>query len=157
MTILILGIGNPILTDDGVGIVVARRVHLQLQKDPDVAVEEACMGGMAMVEMMMGYDTTIVVDAVLTGKDPVGTIRRMTPSDFSETVHASTPHDMGFLQAIEVIQRTFPDELPGSIVIYSIEVDNITDFSEALTPDVERAVPKAVEMVLNEVRSIRDL
>ncbi len=69
---LVLGMGNPILGDDGVGVRIAQEVQVALPADAGVDVSEACVGGLSLMERMVGYDTVILVDALCTGSRASG-------------------------------------------------------------------------------------
>ena len=63
MRTLILGLGNPILTDDGVGVLVVEEVRSRLPKDTPIDITEVSVGGLTLMESMSGYDRVILVDA----------------------------------------------------------------------------------------------
>ncbi len=149
MKTILIGLGNPLLTDDAIGIRVAE--SLAKEGLTDIDIEEASVGGMELVEMMLGYDRAIIVDSIITGKKEVGTISRITPKDFKETRNVSNLHNVGFLQALKIWSATGDDIVPEEIVIYAIEVDDVYTFSESMTPKVEDALPKTVEQVRNEL------
>ncbi len=149
MNTILIGLGNPLLTDDAVGIRVAK--SLASESWTDVDIEEASVGGMELVEMMLGYDRAVVVDSIITGKHEIGTIYKITPEDFKETRNVSNLHNVGFLQALNIWSETGDDIIPQDIVIYAVEVDDVYTFSETMTPGVEEALPKVIEQVRNEL------
>ena len=160
-TTLILGIGNTILSDDGVGIRIAQSIEERLKafkalssrkcRTEDIVVEEASTGGIILLEMMLGYDRVFLIDSIKTKSGEVGDIYRITPDAFKETLHASSAHDVSFTQALEIGEKTYPDKMPREIVIYAVEVNEIYEFGETMSPEVEKAVSKVVERVMNEI------
>src|SRR4030042_3445653 len=82
MKIIVLGIGNPILSDDGVGIHVAQQIK-QRVKNPEVTVEEALTGGMNLLDLILGYDKAIIIDAVKTNTGRTGEVKRYRLTDLS--------------------------------------------------------------------------
>ena len=78
MKTLVVGLGNPVLTDDGVGWHVLERVRERLAGRADIVFEPVCRGGLSLMETMVGYDRAVIVDAILTGAPP-GTIMRLEP------------------------------------------------------------------------------
>ena len=78
MQTLIIGLGNPLVTDDSVGLRVAAELRSQLAGRPDVAVTEDYWGGLRLMEQMVGYDRVIVIDAICSGT-AAGTIHHLTP------------------------------------------------------------------------------
>jgi hydrogenase maturation protease len=156
MNTLVIGLGNPILTDDGVGVRVAYAVEelLGAAAVQDVVVTEAGVGGLRLMEMMIGYDRVILIDAlaVQNGERP-GTIHRLTLDDLrdiSPTQHSASAHDTSLVTALEA-GYLLDMRLPKDIVIYAIEVENVTDFNDEPTAAVAEAVPAAAAAVLSEL------
>jgi hydrogenase maturation protease len=149
MKILVLGIGNPILSDDGAGIRVAQEVGNQLN-DPQVTVAETSEAGLRLLDSIMGYDKVIIIDAVQTEKGQAGQIYRMGPEDFSFAKHLSSPHQINLVTALE-LGNALDLAMPQKITIFAVEAKDITTFSEKCTTEVEQAIPKLVKMVLEEL------
>lgn len=153
MTTLVVGLGNPILTDDGVGVLVARAVEQALAKHCEVEVVEASIGGLRLMEMMVGYDRVILVDALLGSGKPPGTVQRMRLEDvgvIASTQHMASAHDATLQTALEAGRRMgLP--LPGDVIIFAVSAQNVVDFGEQLTPAVQAAVPIATAAVLAEL------
>jgi hydrogenase maturation protease len=149
MKTLVLGLGNPILTDDGVGIRVARDVGEKLN-DPQITVAETSEAGLRLLDSIVGYDKVIIIDAVQTEKGQPGQIYRMGPEDFSRTKHFSSPHQINLATSLE-LGNTLNLAMPQKITIFAVEAKDITTFSEKCTPEVEQAIPKVVKMVLEEL------
>ena len=147
---LVLGIGNPILSDDGAGIKVAREVGKKLD-DPHITVSETSAAGLSLLDSIVGYDEVIIIDAIQTKKGKAGQIYRMEPEDFSFAKHLSSPHQINLVTALE-LGKMLNLAMPQKITIFAVEAKDITSFSEKCTPEVERAIPKVVKMVLAELR-----
>ena len=153
---LVVGLGNPILTDDGVGVKVAYEIERALASvnSDDITVTEASAGGLRLMEMMIGYDRVILVDAFIgcNGDEP-GTVHRMTLDDLrgiSPTQHSACAHDTTLVTALDFGER-MGLHLPKEISIHAIEVENIIDFSEEPTPAVAAVIPKVAATVLAEL------
>ncbi len=155
MKTLVLGLGNPILTDDGVGVRVAEAVRQALPPDAAVEVDELSTGGLDLMERMVGYNRVILIDALQYGQNsPPGSIYRLTLSDLqaiSPTQHSASAHDTNLVTALEMGRR-MALSLPEEIIIYGIEVENILDFGEEPTPAVKQAIPKVTAAVLAELK-----
>jgi hydrogenase maturation protease len=149
MKTLVLGIGNPILSDDGVGIKVAHEVGGKLN-DPQVTVAETSAAGLSLLDSIVGYDKVIIIDAIQTEKGRAGQIYRMGTEDFSLTKHFSSPHQINLATALE-LGKMLDLAMPQKITILAVEAKDITSFSEKCTPEVEQAIPKVVKMVLKEL------
>jgi len=149
MKTLILGLGNPILSDDGVGIKVAHDVANQFNS-PQVTVAETSAAGFSLLDSIVGYDQVIIIDAIQTKKGKAGQIYRMKPEDFSFAKHLSSPHQINLVTALE-LGKTLSLVMPQEITIFAVEAKDVSNFSERCTPAVERAIPEAVKMVLEEL------
>jgi hydrogenase maturation protease len=149
MKTLILGIGNPILSDDGVGFLVAERLRKALRRRKDVTVKETSVSGLSLLDEITGYERLIIVDAIQTRDGKPGDVYRLSPTDF-KVGRMAVIHDVGLFSALE-LARKIDMQVPGEVVIFAIEAKDIATFSEKCSPEVEKAVPQAVEMVLKEV------
>jgi hydrogenase maturation protease len=146
---LIIGLGNPILTDDGVGIQVARALCAALPPDASVDVRELSVGGLALMESMIGYERVILIDALLTPGSQPGALRRLSLDNLGHALNTASSHDMTLPMALAVGRRlgaALPDD--DAIVILGIEVQDVLTFSEACTGPVAAAIPAAVQMAL---------
>jgi hydrogenase maturation protease len=153
MRTLVLGLGNPILTDDGVGVLVAEEVRTSLPPDSKVDITEVSVGGLTLMESMIGYERVILIDAIQQPGVAPGSVRRMTLEELrsiSPTQHSSSPHDASLVTALQIGERMGLN-LPGEITIFAVQVDNITDFCDQPTPAVAAAIPKVTEAVLREI------
>ncbi|MFC2019912.1 hydrogenase maturation protease [Chloroflexota bacterium] len=146
---LLIGLGNPILGDDGVGIYVVRAVR-ERYHDGDLSIVEASLAGLDLLDMLDGYDRVIVVDAIQTTAGKAGKIFRLTPADFDAVGHSGSPHDIDFTTALKLGEK-LGMSLPREIVFFGIEAWNVTTFSEECTPRVQEAIPAAVDMVIGEL------
>ena len=147
MKTLVIGLGNPLVSDDSVGLRVAAELKTRLTDRPDVEVDEDFWGGLRLMERMAGYRRAIVIDAIITGAKP-GTLHHLTP-DAIPTQRSASAHDVNLPTALE-FGRQAGLQLPENenILLIGIEVENVLDFGETCTPAVQAAVPKAVEEVL---------
>ena len=146
---LVIGIGNPILSDDSVGIRIAEEFD-NISIDADVVT--ACLGGLDIVDMMQGYDKVIIVDGIFLKDSEPGDIIKMDQESLKSTINLNTTHhDVNLATALEFYKNSVPEKMPKEIVIYGIQVKNITVFSEKCSPEVEEAIPKVVELIKKEV------
>lgn len=145
---LVVGLGNPILGDDGVGWRVAERVSDALV-DSSVEVDCLALGGLSLMERLIGYDRAIIIDAIQSEGGAIGTVSQVDLQAMPEltTGHTTAVHDTSFHSALK-LGRQMGAHLPGTIQFVTIEAAEVYDFSEELTPAVKTAVPRAVESVL---------
>jgi hydrogenase maturation protease len=150
MRTLVLGLGNPILRDDAVGLRVAQAVAAALERRQDIEVGEDHHGGLRLMERMIGYDRAILVDAIVSGARP-GTVHHLTPQD-SSTARTCSSHGVNLPSALAVGYRAGA-HLPAmeDVHIVAIEAQDVLTFGEDLTPEVAAAVPRAVRAVLDWV------
>lgn len=149
MKTLVLGIGNPILSDDSAGIKAAQAVAAKVS-DPQVRVAETSEAGLSLLDAIVGYDRVIIIDTVQTGKGRAGQIYRLSPENFSFAKHFSSPHQVNLITALE-LGRSLGLAVPQQIVIFAVEAQDISNFGERCTPEVEQAIPELVRMVLQEL------
>ena len=150
MKTLVLGLGNPILSDDSVGCRVATALKDRINS-PDIDIQEASIAGLDFLDILTGYDRAIIIDAIQTEKGKPGRIYRLGPEILAKTRHAGSPHDVNLATALE-LGKKLKLHLPEIISIFAIEVEDVTSFSEECTPAVEKAIPECVEMVIRELR-----
>lgn len=147
MKTLILALGNPILSDDGVAHEVANRLAEHLQQADIIKSSAATMD---IIPQLAGYDRLAVVDAVQLGSAPPGTVHRFSLAELADTVRISSPHDINFATALQM-GREWGYDIPGDIRIYGIEVKELLRFSEDYTPEVAESLNEIVEQILNDL------
>ena len=151
MKTIVVGVGNPILGDDGVGIHVANQLKKTIV-DSDIKIDEATTGGMNLLDIIKGYDKAVIVDAVKSNNGEHGKVKRILISGFN-TMHSCNPHDVSLMEAIEMAKKLGERQIPKEIVVIGIMMKNTPcEFSEKLSNEIANAVPKAVEMILNEIK-----
>lgn len=153
MKTLILGLGNPLVTDDTVGLKVVERLKPLLAHRTDVEVSEDHWGGLRLMERLIGFGQAIVVDAIQTGAPP-GTIHLLTPDGIA-TQRSASAHDVNLSTALE-FGRQAGACLPNNtrIRLIGIEAQDTLTFSEQCTPAVEAAIPDAIKAVLEALSQL---
>jgi len=151
MKTIVLGVGNPILQDDGVGLHVIEALRQRLT-NPLVTVETASTGGMNLLDMIRGYEKVILIDAVKQNNSKPGEVKRFLLSDF-HSVHSCNPHDVSLSEALHVAEQLGEKHLPLQIILIGITVKNTYEFGEHLSNEVSCAIPTAVNLVLEELNN----
>jgi hydrogenase maturation protease len=153
--ILVLGLGNDILSDDAAGILAARGVCKALCTvdvgDAEVAVVESSVAGVALLEIFVDHDLAIVIDAIVTGKKPPGFIHELSPSDLG-AVQAPSPHYAG-LPEIIALASSYEMVFPREVKILALEVLDPLTIGGALSKPVEAALPRLVDRVVETIRA----
>ena len=139
--ILVLGLGNDILGDDAVGLLAARRLRVLLPETVDVV--ESGGGGLDLLDVLEGYDRALLLDAILTGKHPPGTILEFSAEDLKKD-DAPSPHYAGLPTVIQLAESLGID-FPNIFQIVAIEVENPYEVLEGLSKPVEAALPALIE------------
>jgi hydrogenase maturation protease len=151
--VLLLGIGNEIRGDDGLGLHVARRAAELLPADlaPSVDVDEACTGGFELVDYLRGYERVVIADAIQTAGGEPGAVYRLDAAAFRPTAHLGHSHGVNLAGALAVLERL---ELgaPAEVVVVAVEAARLNEFTEEMTPAVAAAVEEAAAAVVAELR-----
>jgi hydrogenase maturation protease len=149
--VLVIGIGNDLRGDDGVGIEVARRLQADPAAGVDVFTEEGDVA--ALIEAWQGRDAVVVVDAMRSGAAP-GTIRRLDASAEPlpmRLCRSSSTHAVGLGEAIELARAI--ERLPPRVVVYAVEGGRF-DAGAALSADLAAVVPDLVAAVASEASAL---
>ena len=102
---LVVGLGNEIARDDGVGIFVARRLERRLADRDDVEVVALPWAGLSLLDVLVGRRRAAVVDCLATGDHPPGTVVRLDEDDFRGSVRLNSFHDLNFPTALALGRR----------------------------------------------------
>ena len=150
--ILILGLGNDILTDDAVGLHVVRRLREQLASDPRVEVRETMEMGLALLDFLVGRRAVILVDSIQTGRVPPGTIHEVDGNGLKQLT-GRTPHFLGVGETL-ALGRRLDLPMPEHVRILAVEVEDPFTLGTEMTPVVAEAVPKVLTRLLALAREL---
>ena len=134
---MVVGLDNPILTDDGVDIYIVREAAKRCGWD-DVAFAEASVGGLGILDTISGYECVVLVDAIQTGTGKPGDIHHLNPNDLRASRHSGAPHDFSLPGALALgrgMGMTLPRDEALSIV--AVEVEDVLTFGEECTGAVD--------------------
>ena len=160
-SVIVIGLGNPILCDDGVGWRVAHEVREYLAGSGELSarvfvnVVEACVGGLSLVELLVGYDQAVVVDAILTEGGVPGSVYQFDLDDLPGTLNTASAHDTNFATALRALRR-FGAVLPNNraISIVAVEAMDVWTFAESCSPAIEAAIPVATAAVVRVIEAV---
>ena len=147
MKTLVVGLGNPILGDDGVGWKVAENVKSLISSCAEVDVDCLSLGGISLMERLIGYGRAILIDAFASDDEP-GSIRVFeldSVPDYS-AFHITSAHDTSLQNALK-LGRGIGAVLPDEIIVVGIATSHVYDFSDELSSPVAAAVPGASAIV----------
>jgi hydrogenase maturation protease len=143
---LILGIGNYLMCDEGIGVHVANA--LASEKLPvNVKVLDGGTGGFHLLEYFEKNDHVVLIDATLDGREP-GTIRKIKPKFATDFPPAMSTHDIGLKDMVTALQ--FMDKMP-EIDLFVVSIASIQEQGIQLTPVIHSKIPEVVELVKEAV------
>lgn len=148
--VLIVGLGNPVLGDDGIGWRVAEEVRRALAGTGlPATVESLALGGLRLMEHLVGWQAAILIDALSTGRNPPGTVTAFPLEALvdPQAGHLGSVHDASLPTALQLGQA-LGALLPQQIWIVAVEAQMMYEFTEALSPPVEAAIAPATQKVL---------
>jgi len=146
---VIVGVGSSVLSDDAVGLFVARGLGKRFAGRHDVDIKENEEAGFTLLEDSLGYDRMVLIDSIITGAEP-GTVFRFDLEDLGETVHAGVPHGLNLATVIEFGRRQGLD-VPDEIVIYAVEAEDTLTLGEELTPALAARLDGIVDEIAGEI------
>jgi hydrogenase maturation protease len=149
--VLILGLGNDILTDDAIGLHVARVAHDQLAGEPGIEVRATTEMGLALLDEISGRSAVVLVDSVQTGRAPAGHIHEIEASTLAR-VSSTTPHMLGVGETLS-LGRLLGLPMPRQVRAFAIEVSDPFSLGTELTPLVRAAVGPAAARVVAAARN----
>ncbi|MDR3564502.1 MAG: hydrogenase maturation protease [Negativicutes bacterium] len=154
---LVVGLGNPLLGDDGIGWVVAEHLRKQQLLAPDVEIDTLALGGIGLMERLVGYQRAIIIDALKTGHFPTGSVHGFGLDELENQFagHLGSAHETN-LQTALILGRELGAELPNEVMVVAIESPYIFDFSDQLSAEVAAAVEIAAQLVANLVARTSD-
>jgi hydrogenase maturation protease len=149
---LVLGMGNPILSDDGVGLLVAERLRgTSLPDGVEVLLSE--VAGLRLLELVRGFTRVIIIDAIKSpaeaGREP-GEIVRYEADDFKGGHRYGSAHSIGLGTVLELGDQLGCD-MPHEVVVYAIEAVDVETFGEELSPPVAAAAERVLDMITAEL------
>ncbi|WP_306549592.1 hydrogenase maturation protease [Desulfobulbus sp.] len=140
---VVVGIGNPYLQDDRAGVVVIERLE---QENLACRTEVVYTVGFEVMDKIRGCERAIIVDACMLGNEP-GSILEVGVDDIFSTHALINSHAITLGTTLKTGYLCFPEEMPADIRILLIEVKEIKEFTQQMSPEVEAAVEIVVERI----------
>ncbi|MGD0803588.1 MAG: hydrogenase maturation protease [Candidatus Bathyarchaeia archaeon] len=144
MRTLVIGVGNLLRTDDGVGIHIIKELN---ELHPDVDTVDAAMGSVEILEAMKGYDRVIIVDAIETGAE-AGTIFSVNITQGEDPPKITYSHGTDLITILRLGHQLYGEEMPKEIILLAIEAQDTTTIGDELTEKVQSAVKKTIKTIL---------
>jgi hydrogenase maturation protease len=148
--ILILGIGNYLMGDEGIGVQYIHDIIKNKIDFPDADVLDGGVGGFALMSCFDDYDHVIIIDATMDGNSP-GTISLIQPKFASDFPKALSAHDFGLKDMVESMYLL--GRVPA-IYLFTVSIPSIKPMCLALSPDVQASIPILHEKIRKHIHKI---
>ena len=152
--ILLLGLGNDILTDDAIGLNVVRRLREELAGDDRIEVRETMEMGLALLDFIVGYRAVVIVDSIQTGQSPAGTILELDAAGLKQ-ITGRTPHFLGVGETL-ALGRQLGLAMPQKVRILAVEVEDPFTLGTEMTPVLQQALPTVLMRTRQALRELSD-
>jgi hydrogenase maturation protease len=150
--VLLLGLGNDILTDDAIGLNVVRRLREPLAGNAQIDVRETMEMGLALLDFIVGYRAVLIVDSIQTGQAPPGTIHELDAASLKR-ITGRTPHFLGVGETL-ALGRQLGLSVPDCVKIIAIEVEDPFTLGTQMTPALQDALPLVAQRVTAALRAL---
>lgn len=150
---LVLGLGNDILTDDAIGLRIAAELRKQLPGDRSIFVAETGETGLALLDLVAGFKTLVLVDAIQTNQAAPGFVHEMDGNDL-HLLPPISPHFLGIAEVL-ALGRQLDLAMPEHVKVFAVEVQDALTVGTQMTPALETALPGLVKRVLDSLRAAR--
>lgn len=156
-SIVVLGLGNPVLTDDAAGLEVIAELERLLAAEPlaGINLESSTRAGFELLDLLHGYRHAILVDCIDVPDAIPGRIRELSLADFTGSARLVNAHELSVAAAFALAER-LGLAMPEVVEIYAIEAADVSTLSEALTPEVAVAVQSLARQLQAKLRLLTD-
>ena len=158
MKTLVLGLGNELFGDDGVGIHVVRQLKNDIEASKrfsqlyeNVHFEECSLSGLALLDVIVEYDTLIIIDTIKKSNPATGKIHLLGGEELRH-IPGPSPHYVSVPQTLE-IGKKIGLKVPSRIKIIAVEAKNMYNLGEGLSKEMTKAIPAIVKEVKKILKS----
>lgn len=145
---LILGIGNVLMGDEGVGVAVVNELEKTALPE-NVELLDGGVGSFLLLEPMQSAERVILIDATIDG-EKTGTVRRLRPRYSTEYPRTLTAHDIGLKDLLDTFYLT--GDAPPDVTLFAVSIPPLQDMKIELSPELLPVVPQVAQMVLEEAK-----
>jgi hydrogenase maturation protease len=143
--LLLLGLGNDILTDDAVGLHVVHELQRELAGHPAIDFRETTEMGLALLDFITDYRAVAIVDSIQTGKAAPGFLHELDATALNQLT-GRTPHFVGVSETL-ALGKQLGLAMPEQVRVFAIEVANPFTLGTALTPALQAALPGIIARI----------
>ncbi|NOX90752.1 MAG: hydrogenase maturation protease [Calditrichaeota bacterium] len=153
MKTLILGLGNPVLGDDSIGIRLVSDLENRFRKNKNITCKTSSQSGLYLLDLLINYDRVIFIDSVIDAKFPVGHIQLLPVHQEALQIRGCSPHYIG-IQSVLAIGRKMNLNMPRRLFVIGIVIHDGMHISEHLSPELKENYPTAHDKTLGLIRTI---
>ena len=150
---VVMGFGNPVRSDDGIGCYVIRELQQRLGDNSGVTILDMGTSAFEVLYQLKGHNRILIVDAVINTGEPSGTLYKVPAKEVMRTPEEDPMvflHSLKWDQALSYAKRILADEYPEDIQVYLIAVDN-TRLEVELSDKVKQAGDEVVQLMIEEL------
>ena len=147
-----MGMGNTLLSDDGIGIIIKRYLEQKLVDAAEIKFAETSWGGFRVIDLLRNYDYAIVIDSIKTGRVPEGEIHHLKTDELLPTLRLNSYHDINFITALHLAKK-MDYKIPSDIDILAIEIENNYTITENLNPIIRNSILTVSKKVIELLKS----
>ncbi len=150
----VLGFGNPVRADDGVGIHVVNRLAQLLGEQERISIFDMGTSAFEVLFKLRDHNRIILIDAVVNTGDPVGTLYKLPAAEIESQIEEDPLvflHSLKWSQALSYAKKMLGEAYPEEVEVYLIAV-NDTRFNVGMGPEAVSAGDQVVELLLNELK-----
>lgn len=144
--------GNTLLNDDAIGIIIVRYLQRCLQISGDIEFKESSWGGFNIIDLIKDYDYLIVIDSIKTGSAKPGHIHILKSTDLLPTLRLNSYHDINFITAIKLAEA-LNEKMPEDIDIFAVEVEDNFTIIEELSEEVKESIRKCSVIIIELLKN----
>ncbi|MFC5300810.1 HyaD/HybD family hydrogenase maturation endopeptidase [Azospira restricta] len=151
MKVVVLGVGNTLLTDEAIGVRAVEALQQRYRLPPEVNVIDGGTAGMELLESLEDLDQLVIVDCVRVGQPPATVIRRIddeVPAFFRTKI---SPHQIGISDVLAAL--TLRERFPQRLALIGIQPKDL-DTGIELTPEVAATIPEVLALVVEELARV---
>ncbi|MDB2343035.1 hydrogenase maturation protease [Flavobacteriaceae bacterium] len=156
MKTAIMGFGNPVRSDDGIGMYVIEKLQKTIGQNDDISIFDMGTAAFEVLFGLKGHSKILMVDAVINTNEPVGTLFKVPAEEVLRTPQDDPMvflHGMKWDQALSYAKKILGDEYPEDIQVYLIAVEN-TKLETEISDAVKKAGDKVVQHILEDIKFV---
>lgn len=152
----IMGFGNPVRSDDVVGVYVIEQLKKELQNNAEVSLLDMGTSAFEVLFQLKGHQRIIIIDSVINSNEPVGTLFKLPASEVEGAIEDNPLvflHSLKWNQALSYAKKILKEEYPSDIQVYLIAIENIK-LEVQISEEVRNAGDKVVNLIKLDIQNL---